>query len=94
MLRVHQSRLVRRSFAQPLRIVLVLITLVLSMFSSSQTGIAQAGYDDHKNMMEQLGIKAIRGGPDPNDQSTFDEAKANPYKDSMPDVLRMKDGTE
>ncbi|HLJ56407.1 MAG TPA: hypothetical protein VKT77_15315, partial [Chthonomonadaceae bacterium] len=55
---------------------------------------AQAGYDDHQNMMEQLGVKAIRRGPNPNDQSTFDEATANPYKDSMPDVLKMKDGTK
>lgn len=51
-------------------------------------------FDDHQNMMDQLGIKAIRPGPNPNDQSTFDEAKANPYADSMPDVLRMKDGTK
>src|ERR1043166_7012689 len=49
--------------------------------------------DDPQNMMDQLGVKAIRRGPNPNDQSTFDEAKANPYKESMPDVLRMKDGT-
>ena len=33
-------------------------------------------------------------GADPNDQSTFDEATANPYKDSMPDVLTIKDGTK
>ena len=54
----------------------------------------QAAYDDHQNMMDQLGVKAIRRGPDPNNRSTFDEATANPYKDSMPDVLRMKDGTK
>lgn len=51
-------------------------------------------FDDHAEMMKQLGLKAIRPGPNPNDQSTFDEAKANPYKDSMPDALRMKDGTK
>ena len=33
---------------------------------------------DHQNMMDQLGIKALRHGPNPNDQSTFDEATANP----------------
>jgi len=54
---------------------------------------AQPGYDDHQNMMDQLGVKAIRRGPNPNDQSTFDEKTANPYKDSMPDVLKLKDGT-
>src|SRR5215471_17459000 len=49
-------------------------------------------YDDHQNMMDQLGIKSLRRGPDPNNQSTFDEATSNPYKDSMPDVLKMKNG--
>src|SRR5476649_431485 len=51
-------------------------------------------FDDHQNMMDQLGVKAIRRGPDPNNQSTFDEAISNPYKNSMPDVLTMKDGTK
>lgn len=55
---------------------------------------AQPKYDDHQNMMEQLGIKRLRHGADPNNQTTFDEATANPYKDSMPDVLTMKDGTK
>jgi len=55
---------------------------------------ATGRYDDHQNMMDQLGIKALRRGADPNNQNTFDEAKANPYKDSMPDVLTMKDGTK
>ncbi|MBV9848947.1 MAG: hypothetical protein JO250_04585 [Armatimonadetes bacterium] len=58
-----------------------------------QGQLPSAGFDDHQNMMDQLGVKALRPGPNPNDQSTFDEATANPYKDSMPDVLRMKDGT-
>ena len=49
-------------------------------------------FDDHAEMMKQLGLKGIRPGPNPNDQSTFSEATANPYKDSMPDVLRMNDG--
>ena len=55
---------------------------------------AQDGYDDHQNMMDQLGIKKLRPGANPNNQSAFDEATANPYKDSMPDVLTMKDGTK
>ncbi|HEY3780107.1 MAG TPA: GDSL-type esterase/lipase family protein [Fimbriimonadaceae bacterium] len=51
-------------------------------------------FDDHAEMMKQLGLKAIRPGPDPNNQTTFDEATANPYKDSMPDPLKMNDGTK
>ncbi|HWD41689.1 MAG TPA: hypothetical protein VG944_22800, partial [Fimbriimonas sp.] len=54
---------------------------------------APAKFDDHQSMMDQLGIKALRRGPDPNNQTTFDEATANSYKDSMPDVLTMKNGT-
>jgi lysophospholipase L1-like esterase len=51
-------------------------------------------FDDHQNMMDQLGVKALRPGPNPNDQSTFDESKANPFASSMPDALTMKDGTK
>jgi lysophospholipase L1-like esterase len=51
-------------------------------------------FDDHAEMMKQLGLKSIRPGPNPNDQSTFDEAIANPFKDSMPDVLTLNDGTK
>lgn len=63
--------------------------LVITSVSTAQS----APFDDHQNMMDQLGVKAIRPGPNPNDQSTFDEANANPFKDSMPEVLKMDDGT-
>ncbi|HXT13288.1 MAG TPA: acetylxylan esterase [Candidatus Angelobacter sp.] len=69
---------------------LALILLALPASAQSTGG----GYDDHRNMMDQLGIKSLRHGPDPNNQSTFDEATANPYTNSMPDVLTMKDGTK
>ncbi len=49
-------------------------------------------YDDHQNMMDQLGITKLRPGR--NGQSKNDEATANPYQDSMPDILTMKDGTK
>lgn len=50
---------------------------------------------DHKNMMEQLGIKALRPGPsgnesDPN-HANYDPEKANPYP-NLPDVLTLKNG--
>jgi hypothetical protein len=50
------------------------------------------GYDDHKHMMDQLGVRALRPGASGNAQ--FSEENANPYKDSMPDVLTLKDGTK
>jgi hypothetical protein len=50
---------------------------------------------DQKNMLDQLGIKALRPGPsgneaDPN-HANYDEAKANPWPD-YPDPLTLKNG--
>jgi hypothetical protein len=51
--------------------------------------------DDHKNMMQQLGIKALRPGPSGNESApnhaNYDEATANPYP-NLPDVLTLKNG--
>lgn len=50
---------------------------------------------DHRNMMDQLGIKALRPAPSGNEnapnQANYDEAKANPYGD-LPDALRLRNG--
>jgi len=50
---------------------------------------------DHKNMMDQLGIKALRPGPSGDEKAAnhanYDEATANPYP-NLPDVLTMKNG--
>jgi len=51
--------------------------------------------EDHQNMMDQLGIKALRPGPSgtetaPN-HANYDEATANPYPD-LPEVLTLKNG--
>jgi lysophospholipase L1-like esterase len=48
------------------------------------------GDGDRRNMMEQLGIKALRPGADPNNQNTFDEVNANRYP--LPELLLMKNG--
>ncbi len=50
---------------------------------------------DHRNMMEQLGIEALRPGAsgdenDPN-HANYDERLANPYP-TLPDPLRLDDG--
>ncbi len=51
--------------------------------------------DDHKNMMQQLGIRALRPGPSGRegapDQANYDEAKANPFP-NLPEVLTLKNG--
>ena len=50
---------------------------------------------DHQNMMEQLGIKALRPGPSGNEtapnHANYDESTANPYP-NLPDVLKLKNG--
>ena len=56
---------------------------------------AWTAQDDHKNMMEQLGIRALRPGPSGNEadanHANYDEATANPYP-KLPDVLTLKNG--
>src|SRR3984885_7462260 len=56
---------------------------------------ARATAEDHQNMMDQLGIKALRPGPSgtetaPN-HANYDEAAANPFP-NLPDVLTLKTG--
>jgi hypothetical protein len=50
---------------------------------------------DHRNMMEQLGITRLRPGPSGQTGATnsanYDEAKANPFPE-LPDVLTLKNG--
>lgn len=51
--------------------------------------------DDHQNMMDQLGIKALRPGPSGNEiapnHANYDEATANPFP-NLPEVLTLKNG--
>ena len=53
---------------------------------SAQSAAANAADQDHQNMMDQLGIKALRPGPSGNEKApnhaNYDEAKANPYPES------------
>jgi hypothetical protein len=70
----------------------------------AQSGNSTASYpppvtftseQDQQNMMQQLGIRAMRPGPSGNenapDHANYDEAKANPYP-NIPDALTLKDG--
>ena len=56
---------------------------------------AAATAADHRNMMEQLGITALRPGPSGNESAlnhaNYDEALANPYP-NLPDALTLKNG--
>lgn len=52
---------------------------------------------DHQNMMEQLGITALRPGPSGNEKApnaaNYDESRANPYP-KLPEVLALKNGEQ
>jgi len=51
--------------------------------------------EDHRNMMDQLGIKSLRPGPSGNESApnhaNYDESLANPYPD-LPGLLILKNG--
>lgn len=72
---------------------------ISTFFTSAMLVKAQFGspgppppFDDHALMMKKLGLKSMRPGPDPNNQSTFSEVNANRYASSMPDVLTFENG--
>src|SRR5690242_1389456 len=68
--------------------------MLILMTAPALAQTAPGSFDDHQHMMDQLGVKQLRRGPNPKDQSTFDEATANAYTNSMPDLLTMKDRTK
>src|SRR5258708_2587918 len=85
--------------------VLFLAVFTSSAFGQQPPAPADAGgqpqpmnwtaAEDHRNMMDQLGIKALRPGPSGNESApnhaNYDEPKANPFPD-LPDVLTLKSG--
>ena len=64
--------------------------------SSTSASTNWTTQQDHRNMMEQLGITKLRLGRNGNPNATnnpanYDPAKANPYPD-LPEVLSLKNG--
>ncbi|MEO7456527.1 MAG: GDSL-type esterase/lipase family protein [Gemmatimonadaceae bacterium] len=79
-----------------------LLTLSLLLALPTATRAQQAtdrkewsAADDHRQMMEQLGIKTLRPGPSGNEQApnhaNYDESLANPFP-KLPDVLTLASG--
>jgi hypothetical protein len=62
--------------------------------AAKQPDFIPAGYDDYQNMLDQLGIKKMRKGRDARVKDNSDEETANPYKETMPDLMTFKDGTK
>ncbi len=85
-------------------VAVLLTALILMPASTSGQGFKGAGkpklpdfipadYDDYQNMLDQLGIKKVRKGRDGKIDSSS-EATANPYKDTLPDLMTFKDGSK
>lgn len=82
------------------RVAVLAIVIAGSRVTAQSTQPAPKNWtaqEDHRNMMEQLGIKALRPGPSGNDadpnHANYDESKANPFP-NLPEVLRLKNGTK
>jgi len=78
--------------------VLVIVFLFFHLADAQNTyspPVTFTAEQDHQNMMDQLGIKALRPGPSGNEKApnhaNYDEALANPYP-NLPDVLTLKNG--
>ena len=72
---------------------LILVASVADDSCAQQESAADSKFDDHRNMMDQLGIQSLRPGANPNDPDTYDEENAKRFLGSMPDALTMNDGT-
>ena len=85
-----------RSFISSLLVFLCLTAAALAQTPTSTTPpVTFTAEQDHQNMMDQLGIKALRPGPSGNEKApnhaNYDESKANPYP-NLPDPLTMNNG--
>ena len=68
---------------------------VLAQSGTLKPPVVWTAEQDHQNMMDQLGIKALRPGPSGDEKApnhaNYDESKANPYP-NLPEVLTLKNG--
>ncbi len=80
-------------------LALLVVLPTASLFGQQPPDLPQplnwTAAEDHQNMMDQLGIKALRPGPSgtetaPN-HANYDAATANPFP-NLPDVLTLKNG--
>src|SRR5580698_9412670 len=84
-----------KPFLASLCIASFALTSALSLAQSSPAPVTFTAEQDHQNMMDQLGIKALRPGPSGDDKApnhaNNDESKANPYP-NIPDPLTLNNG--
>jgi len=77
---------------------LAIILVFVSVKASGQPAAGnpnRTAADDHREMMQQLGIKTLRPGPSGDEKApnhpNYDESAANPFQD-YPEVLKLNDG--
>src|ERR1700735_39386 len=77
------------------RISMVMLAAMAWAQTSVTAPVTLTSDQDHQNMMDQLGIKALRPGPAGDEKApnhaNYDETKANPY-DKVPDALTLNNG--
>jgi hypothetical protein len=76
-------------------IFLILLSIAAAVHAQNAPPVNFTAEQDHQQMMQQLGIKTLRPGPNGDatapDHANYDEALANPYPD-LPDALTGKNG--
>ena len=84
-----------RSLFKPLPAVLLFAAAAAAFSQNASAPVTFTSEQDHQNMMDQLGIKALRPGPSGNDNApthaNYDGSKANPYPE-IPDPLTLNSG--
>ena len=79
----------------PLAFILALLPTYSQDSSATPEPKNWTTQEDHKNMMDQLGIVRLRPGPsgrpDAPNSANYDPSKANPFPD-LPELLTLKDG--
>jgi hypothetical protein len=74
---------------------LLLFSFSLQLVAQNPAPMQWTSEQDHKNMMDQLGIKSVRPGPSGNESApnhaNYDVSVANPYPD-LPEILTLKNG--
>ncbi len=74
---------------------LLALSIAFSGWACAQQPVTFTAEQDHQNMMEQLGIQALRPGPSGNptgpNAANYDEKLANPYP-NLPPILTLSNG--
>jgi hypothetical protein len=84
-----------RTFISFLVTTVLSMTMCIAADAQPNAPATMTADQDRQNMMEQLGIKALRPGGSANEKApdhvNYEEAKANPFP-NLPDALTLKNG--